>query len=158
MKASKTILKDCYLIEPECHGDNRGWFMETYSKRDFDKAIGKEIIFVQDNQSFSKVKGVFRGMHCQKDPHSQSKLIRCTRGAIIDIVLDLRSSSPTYLQSIKVELSASNMKQLFIPKGFLHGFCTLTYDVEIKYKVDDFYDKETDRSVNLHDPVLGLKL
>lgn len=153
MKLIETELKDAFIIEPQVFGDSRGWFMETYSKIKLNTA---NIDFVQDNQSYSAQKGIIRGLHCQLNPHSQTKLIRCTKGEIYDIIVDIRQGSPTYLKSVKVLLTADNKKQLFIPKGFLHGFITLTDDVEVQYKVDDYFSKECDRSVKFNDPLFNI--
>ncbi len=153
-KITKTELDGAFIIEPEVHGDARGWFMETYTQNKLGE-LGK-INFVQDNQSYSAQKGILRGLHCQTNPHCQTKLIRCTRGAINDVIVDIRQGSPTYKKWIKVLLSAENKKQLFIPKGFLHGFVTLTDDVEVQYKVDDYYNQACDRSVKFDDPALGV--
>ena len=132
-----TKLPGVKIITPKVFGDNRGWFMETYSARDL-KKYGIEADFVQDNRSFSAKKGIIRGLHFQKPPFTQAKLLTCLRGAILDVAVDLRTQSPTYLQWISVELTEENKKQLFIPKGFAHGFLTLTDDVEIMYKCDAF--------------------
>ena len=150
MKIQETELKDAFIIEPDVFGDSRGWFMETYSKIKLKDTT--EVEFVQDNQSYSSQKGILRGLHCQTNPHCQTKLIRCTRGEIYDVIVDIRKGSPTYKKWIKVLLTAENKKQLYIPKGFLHGFITLTDDVEVQYKVDDYYSKECDRSVKFNDP------
>ena len=155
MKIEKTELQDAYVIVPDVFGDSRGWFMETYSKIKLEGSIDVE--FVQDNQSYSSQRGIIRGLHCQTNPHCQSKLIRCTKGEIYDYIVDIRKGSPTYKKWIKVLLSAENKKQLFIPKGFLHGFETLTDDVEVQYKVDDYYSKECDRSVKFDDPEFGVE-
>lgn len=154
MNIEKTELKDAYIITPNVFGDSRGWFMETYSKKALENTI--DIEFVQDNQSYSSKKGIIRGLHCQTNPHCQSKLIRCTKGEIYDVIVDIRKGSPTYMKWIKVLLTAENKKQLFIPKGFLHGFETLTDEVEVQYKVDDFYSKECDRSVKFDDPAFAI--
>ena len=129
--------------------------METYNQNDF-KEAGLDMVFVQDNQSFSAQKGTLRGLHFQTNPKCQTKLIRCTRGKIIDLVVDLRKGSPTYLKHYAVELTEENHKQFFIPKGFAHGFVTLTDNVEVQYKVDEFYSKENDRSVRYDDPAFGI--
>lgn len=155
MKVVKTDINDLVIIEPQCFGDHRGWFMETYSYVKL-KEQGIDVNFVQDNQSFSAQKGTLRGLHFQTNPKAQTKLIRCTRGAIIDTVVDLRKDSPTYKKSFSIELSAENKKQLFIPKGFAHGFLTLTDDVEVQYKVDEFYSQENDRSVRYNDPEFNI--
>lgn len=154
MKIEKTELDGAYIIEPDCFGDSRGWFMETYTKNKLTEIT--DIEFVQDNQSYSSQRGILRGLHCQTNPHCQTKLIRCTRGEIVDVIVDIRRGSPTYKKWIKVSLSAENKRQLFIPKGFLHGFVTISDDVEVQYKVDDYYSKECDRSVKFNDPEFGV--
>ena len=153
---SETGIKGLYVLKPTVFEDNRGFFMETYNKNDFIE-IGITNEFVQDNQSYSSQKGIIRGLHCQLNPHCQTKLIRCTKGKIIDVIVDIREGSPTYKKHFKIELSEENKKQLFIPKGFLHGFLTLTDEVEVQYKVDDYYSKECDRSVKFNDPELGVE-
>lgn len=150
-----TKLPGVKIITPKVFGDNRGWFMETYSARDL-KKYGIEADFVQDNRSFSAKKGIIRGLHFQKPPFTQAKLLTCLRGAILDVAVDLRKQSPTYLQWISVELTEENKKQLFIPKGFAHGFLTLTDDVEIMYKCDAFYAPEYDGGIRFDDPDLGV--
>lgn len=154
MKIEKTELVDAVIITPDVFGDSRGWFMETYSKNSLKGVLDME--FVQDNQSYSAQKGIIRGLHCQLNPHCQSKLIRCTKGAIYDVIVDIRKGSPTYKKWIRVLLSEENKKQLFVPKGFLHGFETITENVEVQYKVDEYYNKETDRSVRFNDPEFGV--
>lgn len=155
MKITATDLVGAFVIEPDVHGDARGWFMETYTQNKMGDLA--RVNFVQDNQSYSAQKGILRGLHCQTNPHCQTKLIRCTRGEIADVIVDIRRGSPTYKKWIKVVLSADNKKQLFIPKGFLHGFVTLTDDVEVQYKVDDYYNKECDRSVKFNDQAFGVE-
>ncbi|MEG2957341.1 MAG: dTDP-4-dehydrorhamnose 3,5-epimerase [Christensenellaceae bacterium] len=155
MKVTKTKIEGLIVIEPDCFGDNRGWFMETYSKPKFEQ-IGIDCEFVQDNHSFSAVKGTLRGLHFQINPMAQSKLLRCTKGTVLDVAVDLRKDSPTYKKWHSVELSAENKKQFFMPKGFAHGFLTLTDDVEIQYKVDAVYSKECDRSIRFDDAELGV--
>ena len=154
MKIEKTELVDAVIITPDVFGDSRGWFMETYSKNSLKGVLDME--FVQDNQSYSAQKGIIRGLHCQLNPHCQSKLIRCTKGAIYDVIVDIRKGSPTYKKWIRVLLSEENKKQLFVPKGFLHCFETITENVEVQYKVDEYYNKETDRSVRFNDPEFGV--
>jgi len=151
MNRIETDIKDLVIIEPDCFGDHRGWFMETYSQPKYE-AIGITCTFVQDNQSYSAKKGVLRGLHYQINPMAQNKLLRCTRGEIFDVAVDLRKSSPTYKKWVGVTLSAENKKQFFIPAGFAHGFVTLTDDVEVQYKVDAVYSPEHDRSVRFDDP------
>lgn len=155
MNLIETNLKDCYIVEPQVFSDNRGWFYESYSTKLF-KEVGIDVEFVQDNRSFSAHKGTLRGMHCQKEPSAQTKLVSCTRGSIVDVVVDIREGSPTYLQHLEVELSGENKRMLFVPKGFLHGFLTLTDNVEIFYKVDNLYSPENDRSIYYRDPEINI--
>lgn len=155
MKITKAKLMDLYIIEPQIHCDNRGWFIESWSKKVFEEA-GLFYDFVQDNHSCSVKKGTLRGLHFQKEDASQAKLIRCIKGAILDVVVDMRKGSPTYMKWEAVELSEDNHRQLLIPRGFLHGFLTLTDNSEIIYKVDNFYDKNADRSIRWDDPDLNI--
>lgn len=155
MKITKTKFKGLCIIETEVYGDHRGWFTETYTKKKFVEQ-GIDIDFVQDNQSYSARKGTLRGIHFQTNPKAQTKMIRCTKGAIIDTVVDLRKGSDTYKQWFSVELSAENKKQLLIPKGFGHAFLTITDNVEVQYKVDEYYSKEHDRSIKYNDPEIGI--
>ncbi len=155
MKVIKTDIEDVLIIEPQVFGDHRGWFCETYSKVKFEQN-GINIDFVQDNSSFSAQKGTLRGLHFQLSPKAQTKLLRCTKGAIIDVAVDLRKNSKTYKKWVAVELSEQNKKQLLIPKGFAHGFITLVDNVEVNYKVDEFYSKEHDRSIRFDDPEIGV--
>lgn len=143
------------IVEPDVHGDRRGYFMETYNQKAFED-IGITATFVQDNQSFTAAKGVLRGIHFQNAPHAQAKLVRVTRGAVMDVAVDLRRGSPTYKQWVAVELSAENKRMLFIPRGFGHGFKTLTDDVEFCYKVDDLYSRDCDRGIRFNDPTIGV--
>lgn len=155
MKLEKTKLDGVLIIEPDVFGDDRGWFMESYSKKKL-LELGIDCDFVQDNHSFSTEKNTLRGLHFQDKPKAQSKLIRCTRGKVLDVAVDLRKDSPTYKQWVSVELSEENKKQFFIPKGFAHGFLTLSDNVEFQYKVDEYYDKEADRSIRFDDPELNI--
>jgi dTDP-4-dehydrorhamnose reductase/dTDP-4-dehydrorhamnose 3,5-epimerase len=155
MKVVPTELKDVLIVEPDVFGDHRGWFSETYSKEKYAKA-GINVEFVQDNQSYSAKRGTLRGLHFQRNPMAQSKLVRCIRGKLLDVAVDLRKGSPTYKKWVGVELSAENKKQLFIPKGFAHGYLTLTDDVEMQYKVDEFYDAQTDGGIKFNDPEIGV--
>jgi dTDP-4-dehydrorhamnose 3,5-epimerase/reductase len=155
MKITKTNIEDVIIIEPEILGDNRGWFSESYSKKKF-KSIGIDIEFLQDNHSMTEKKGTLRGLHFQINSASQTKLIRCTKGKILDVVVDLRIGSPTYKNWISMELSSKNKRQIFIPKGFAHGFLTLTDSVEVQYKVDKYFDKSFDRSLRYDDPEIGI--
>lgn len=146
MEITPTAIPDVLVIIPKRFGDARGWFSETWNAARF-KAAGLDYAFVQDNHSASADVGTLRGMHYQAPPRSQDKLVRCTRGAILDVVFDARKGSPTYGQWCAEELTAENSKQLLVPKGFLHGFVTLVSDSEIQYKVTDYYDAECDGSV-----------
>lgn len=156
MKAIKTKVEGAIVLEPDVFGDNRGWFMESYSKKKLAE-VGIDVDFVQDNRSFSAEKGTLRGLHCQLNPTAQSKLLTCIRGTILDVAVDIRKGSPTYMQWEAVELSGENKKSFFIPKGCLHGFLTLTDDVEVMYKVDEFYSPADDRSIRYDDPELGVE-
>jgi len=153
MKITETKLKGVLIIEPQVFGDTRGWFMETYNKS---KTPQIECEFVQDNQSFSAQKGTLRGIHFQKPPMAQAKLLRCTKGAVLDVAVDINPESETYKEWISVELSAENKKQLFIPRGYGHGFITLTDDVEFVYKADNYYSPEHDRSILWSDPDIAV--
>ena len=155
MKRIDTKLPGVVIVEPQVFGDHRGYFMETYSTKAF-ADIGITNEFVQDNQSFTAQKGTLRGIHFQNAPMAQAKLVRVTRGAVLDVAVDLRKGSPTYRQWVGVELSAENKRMLFIPRGFGHGFVTLTDDVEFCYKVDNLYSKECDRGIRYNDPAIGV--
>lgn len=156
MNVIETLLPGVKIIEPNVFGDHRGWFMETYSTEIF-KENGIDIKFVQDNQSFSAAKGTLRGLHYQLNPKAQTKLVRCSKGSIFDVAVDIRKGSPTFGKWLGIELSADNKKQLLIPKGFAHGFMTLTDDVEVQYKVDELYAPECDRGIIWNDPVIGIE-
>ncbi len=155
MRIIDTDIPEIKIIEPQVFGDNRGWFYESYNAKKL-KEAGIDTVFVQDNRSYSKEKGTLRGIHFQKNPMSQTKLICCTRGKILDVAVDLRKNSPTYLRWIKVELTEDNKRFLYIPKGFGHGFVTLTDDVEVLYKVDEYYSPENDRSIRFDDAEIGV--
>jgi len=155
MRVIETDLPGVLIIEPRVFEDERGWFMESYSYRVF-KELGIDAVFVQDNHSYSKRKGTLRGIHFQNNPMAQTRLVRCTRGKILDVAVDLRKGSPTYKKWIMVELSEENKRMLFIPRGFGHAFLTLTDDVEVQYKVDQYYSKELDRSIRWNDPDIGI--
>lgn len=155
MAVTETKLKGVFLIEPQVFGDNRGWFMETWSKAKFE-AAGLNLDFVQDNQSFSAQKGTLRGLHYQLDPMSQAKLVRCTRGSLLDVAVDIRKNSPQYAQWVSVILSAENKNQLFIPRGFAHGFLTLTDEVEIQYKADNYYSPHFEGNIRWDDPQIKI--
>lgn len=155
MNVIKTAIEDVYILEPKVFGDNRGWFMESYSERKM-KEHGLNYNFVQDNHSFSATKGTLRGIHFQKGDSAQAKLVRCCKGAVLDVAVDLRKGSPTYKKWVAVELSADNKRQLLIPRGFGHGFVTLTDDVEFLYKADNYYDAASDRSILWCDEELNI--
>ncbi|GAA0310715.1 dTDP-4-dehydrorhamnose 3,5-epimerase [Gracilibacillus halotolerans] len=155
MSILETYLEGVFIIEPKVYGDHRGWFMETYNESSF-REESLNINFLQDNHSFSAVKGTLRGLHYQKNPKAQTKLVRCTKGAIYDVAVDIRKGSKTYGSWYGIELSAENKKQILIPKGFAHGFLTLTDNVEVQYKVDEFYSPEDDRSILWNDPEIGV--
>jgi len=155
MKKRPKEIQGLFIIEPDVFGDNRGWFMESYNKEKFAEN-GIETVFCQDNHSFSSKKGTVRGIHFQNEPYAQTKLVRCTKGAILDVAVDLRKKSPTYKKWVSVELSAENKKQLYIPKGFGHAFLALSDDVEVEYKVDAYYSKMHDRSIRFDDPELSI--
>ncbi|XOQ42846.1 MAG: dTDP-4-dehydrorhamnose 3,5-epimerase [Clostridium sp.] len=155
MKVIKTDVLDVYILEPKVFGDNRGWFMESWSQRKMEEA-GLFYEFVQDNHSYSAKKGTLRGLHFQKGKDAQAKLVRCTRGAVYDVAVDLRKGSPTYKKWVGVELSAENKRQLLIPRGFAHAFLTLTDDVEFMYKADNFYAPASDRNILWNDPEIGI--
>lgn len=156
MKITKTKLEGVVIIEPDVFGDNRGFFMESWSQKKMEEA-GLFYNFVQDNHSRSSAKGTLRGIHFQKGDKAQAKLVRCVRGAVLDVAVDLRHDSPTYKQWIAVELSEENFKQLLIPRGFGHGFVTLTDDVEFLYKADNYYAPEADGGIRWNDPKIGVE-
>jgi dTDP-4-dehydrorhamnose 3,5-epimerase len=154
MNIEKTILQDTYIITPDIFGDNRGYFFESYSKEKMKQVFTGE--FIQDNQSLSSKKEVIRGLHCQAGTYSQSKLVRVVAGAVDDVIVDVRKGSPSYLKWIRVRLDENNQKQLFIPKGFLHGFVTITDHVIFAYKVDEYFNKNSERGVLYNDPSFGI--
>lgn len=155
MKITDTKLQGIKLIEPTVHRDHRGFFMESYNERALREA-GITCTFIQDNHSFSREAGVIRGLHYQLRPMAQSKLVRVISGAIYDVVVDIRRGSPTFGQWEGFILSAGNFRQLFVPQGFAHGFCTLVPDCEVLYKVDAYYSAEHDRGISWDDPALGI--
>lgn len=155
IKVTATTLVDAKIVEPAVFGDHRGFFTESYSDSDF-KAAGLDFDFVQDNHSLSAEAGVLRGLHFQTGDSSQTKLIRVITGAVYDVIVDLRKGSPTYGQWEGFILSASNQRQLLVPKGFAHGFLTLTSDVNFVYKCDNYYDAEADGGIAFDDAGLGI--
>jgi dTDP-4-dehydrorhamnose 3,5-epimerase len=155
MKITTFAINGPLLIEPTRIGDSRGFFSETFRADRFEEAAGP-LRFVQDNQSLSAKRGTIRGLHFQKDPRAQGKLVRVTRGAIFDVAVDVRAGSPSHGHHVAVELSEANWQQLWVPPGFLHGFCTLTDNTEVIYKVTDYYSREHDAGVRWNDPDIGI--
>ncbi len=156
MEITSTGLDGVFLITPKVFSDDRGFFMESWSEKELE-ANGLHYTFVQDNHSYSRKKGTLRGVHFQADPYSQAKLVRCIRGAVMDVAVDLRPSSPTYKMWVDVEFSGEIKKQLLIPRGFGHAFLTLTDDVEFLYKADNFYCPQADHSLRWDDPELAIE-
>ncbi|UTA49537.1 dTDP-4-dehydrorhamnose 3,5-epimerase [Simiduia sp. 21SJ11W-1] len=156
MKISGFENPDLLLVEPEVFGDERGFFYESFNKEKFDAAVGRPVEFVQDNHSKS-AKGVLRGLHYQLPPHAQGKLVRVVKGAVFDVAVDIRRSSPFFGKWQGVVLSAENKKQFWIPEGFAHGFLTLTDDVEFLYKTTSYYAPESDRNILWNDSNLGIE-
>lgn len=156
MKVERLAIPDIILLTPPRFGDSRGFFSETYNLSRMRDA-GIDLAFVQDNHSLSRQRGVVRGLHCQLAPHPQGKLVRCLHGAIFDVAVDARVGSPTYGKWVGAELSEANWSQLWIPPGFLHGFCTLTEDAEVAYKCTDVWNKEAERAVIWNDPAIGIE-
>lgn len=151
----KTEIPEVVIIEPRVFNDARGYFFESFSERDFVEQVA-DVKFVQDNESAS-VYGVVRGLHYQNPPYTQSKLVRCVRGRVLDVAVDIREGSPTYRKWVAVELSEENHRQLFIPKGFAHGFAVLSERAVFQYKCDEFYHPEADAGIQLLDPSLGIE-
>ncbi|WP_296146229.1 dTDP-4-dehydrorhamnose 3,5-epimerase [uncultured Flavobacterium sp.] len=155
MNFISTELEGCYIIEPKIIGDERGYFMESFNERTFQEAVGKETHFVQDNQSFSK-KGVLRGLHYQTGENAQAKLVRVLQGEVLDVAVDIRPESKTYGKHVAVLLSEENQKQLFVPRGFAHGFIVLSETATFFYKCDNFYNKESEGGVLYNDKTLNI--
>ena len=156
IKVTSTTIDDVKIIEPIVFGDERGFFMESWNSDDFETQIHAGVKFVQDNHSRSK-RGVVRGLHYQLQPQPQAKLVRCVFGAIFDVAVDIRKSSPTFGKWIGVELSAENKKQLWIPAGFAHGFVALSDFAEVFYKTNNFWSRECEGSIRWNDPAIGIK-
>ena len=155
MKVIDTSIKGLKIVEPEVHGDARGWFVEQYNAERY-AAAGISAVFVQDNESLSS-RGVVRGLHWQAGAHAQAKLVRVISGAVLDVAVDIRAGSPTYGKHECVELSAANRCQLFIPRGFAHGFIVLEDGTLFSYKCDNLYNRESERGMRFDDPALGIK-
>ena len=155
MKFTSQPIPDVVLIEPTVHGDNRGYFIETFRQDLLEEAIGYQVNFIQDNESKS-TKGVLRGLHYQLPPYTQAKLVRVIEGSVLDVAVDIRKSSPTFGQHVTVELTAENKHQLFVPHGFAHGFLVLSDSAIFAYKVDNYYAPEHDRGIAFDDAKLGI--
>ena len=159
MEVIKTAIEGVLIIEPRIFEDSRGYFFESFSQREFDEKvtpmIGQKITFVQDNESMSSY-GVMRGLHFQRPPFTQSKLVRCVKGAVLDVAVDIRKGSPTFGQHVAVELTEENHCQFFISKGFAHGFAVLSETAVFQYKCDEFYHPEADGGINILDDSLGI--
>lgn len=159
MEIVQTDIKDVLIIEPRVFKDSRGYFFESFSQREFDEKVspilGHSINFVQDNESMSSY-GVMRGLHFQCPPYTQSKLVRCVRGAVLDVAVDIRKGSPTYGKHVAVELTEDNHRQFFIPRGFAHGFAVLSDTAVFQYKCDEFYHPEADGGISIIDGSLGI--
>jgi dTDP-4-dehydrorhamnose 3,5-epimerase len=154
MEIIKTGIEGLLILEPRIFQDARGYFFESFSQREFEEKVGP-VHFVQDNESMSTY-GVMRGLHFQRPPYTQSKLVRCVKGAVLDVAVDIRQGSPTYGQHVAVELTAENHRQFFIPKGFAHGFAVLSETAVFQYKCDEFYHPEADAGISILDDSLGI--
>lgn len=155
MKIIETEIQGLFIIEPDVYGDSRGYFFESFSKKRFEEQTGINVDFVQDNESRSTY-GVVRGLHFQRPPHAQAKLVRVVSGRVLDVAVDLREGSPTYGKHVAVELSGENHRQVFIPKGFAHGFSVLSEEAVFQYKCDDYYAPETEGAVAWDDPDIAI--
>lgn len=154
MNIIQTSIPGVVIIEPRLFRDDRGYFFESFSERDFNAQV-REVKFVQDNESMSSY-GVMRGLHFQRPPYTQSKLVRCVKGAVLDVAVDIRKGSPTYGQHVAVELTEENHRQFFVPRGFAHGFAVLSETAIFQYKCDNFYHPEADGGVSILDDSLGI--
>lgn len=156
MEFISTELPGVIIVEPRRFGDARGYFMETYRRAEFDAAVGQHVEFVQDNESVSR-RGVLRGLHFQRGDKSQAKLVRVSEGRVFDVAVDLRRSSPTFGKWVGIELSDENARQMFIPRGFAHGFLVLSDTAQFQYKVDNVYAPESEASIRFDDPTIGVE-
>lgn len=156
MIGKSTDFDGVIIIEPDVFEDSRGWFMESYSSVKM-KEIGIDRVFVQDNHSYSSKKGVVRGLHFQDEPMEQAKLVRCSRGSILDVIVDIRKGSPRYSKWFSTHLSSINKMQLYIPPGYAHGFVTLEDDTEVQYKVDRLFSRQHERTIRYDDPNIGIE-
>lgn len=154
MNIIQTPIPDVVIIEPRLFKDDRGYFFESFSERDFNAQV-REVKFVQDNESMSSYGGM-RGLHFQRPPYTQSKLVRCVKGAVLDVAVDIRKGSPTYGQHVAVELTEENHRQFFVPRGFAHGFAVLSETAIFQYKCDNFYHPEADGGISILDDSLGI--
>jgi dTDP-4-dehydrorhamnose 3,5-epimerase len=155
MKATETKLKGCFIIEPKIFGDDRGYFFESFNKEKFKELMGEEIEFIQDNESFSN-RGVLRGLHFQKGEFAQAKLVRVVKGKVLDVVVDVRPNSKTYGEKISCILSEKNKKQLFIPRGFAHGYSVLEDNTVFVYKCDNYYQPTSESGIVYNDTTLNI--
>ncbi|MFV0571506.1 MAG: dTDP-4-dehydrorhamnose 3,5-epimerase [Xanthomarina gelatinilytica] len=155
MTALETKLQGCFILEPKIFEDHRGYFFESFNQNQFNTLTNTNTTFVQDNESFS-IKGVLRGLHYQTGEHAQAKLVRVIKGSVLDVAVDLRKNSPTFCQYVAVELTETNKKQLFIPRGFAHGFVVLSETAIFSYKCDNFYNKESEGGIIYNDPTLSI--
>lgn len=155
MTALETKLQGCFILEPKIFEDHRGYFFESFNQNQFNSLTNTNTRFVQDNESFSN-KGVLRGLHYQTGEHAQAKLVRVIQGRVLDVAVDLRAGSPTFSQYVAVELTETNKKQLFIPRGFAHGFVVLSDTAIFSYKCDNFYNKESEGGIIYNDPTLSI--
>ncbi len=155
IEVKKTDIEGVLIIEPKVFGDARGYFLESFNAKEFAEKTGLNINFVQDNESMSSY-GVMRGLHFQRPPYTQSKLVRCVKGAVLDVAVDIRKGSPTYGQHVAVELTEDNHRQFFVPRGFAHGFAVLSEIAVFQYKCDEFYHPEVDGGISIIDDSLGI--
>lgn len=155
IEVKKTDIEGVLIIEPKVFGDDRGYFLESFNAKEFAEKTGLNISFVQDNESMSSY-GVMRGLHFQTSPYTQSKLVRCVKGAVLDVAVDIRKGSPTYGQHVAVELTEDNHRQFFVPRGFAHGFAVLSETAVFQYKCDNFYAPQADGGISILDESLGI--